>query len=233
MPKVSPEHLEARRHQILDAALTCFDRAGFHGASMQDIVAEVGLSTGAVYRYFSSKEEIIEALAEERHAKEAALINEALQIDDPSAAMHRLADLYFDWLTDPDEQRRRRLGVQIWAEAVHNDRLRAAVQAGADQRRLLTGLLERAKDQQLLSPDADADAMTRVYLALFQGFLVQQAWQPDLDVSPYLRQIHLVIDSTLTAPVTARSAPVTARSAPVNPRSAKTSRSASASGAGR
>jgi AcrR family transcriptional regulator len=201
MPKVSPEHLEARRQQILDAALTCFDRAGFHGSSMQDIFEEAGLSTGAVYRYFSSKEEIILALAEQRHAKEAALIDEARHIEDPRAALHRLAELYFQWLIDPDERRRRRLGVQIWAEAVHNGRLRAAVQAGADQRRLLAGLLEQAKRQDLLDPEVDIEAMTRVYLALFQGFLIQQAWQPDLDVAPYLRQRHFVIDSTMLSPV--------------------------------
>jgi AcrR family transcriptional regulator len=201
MPKVSPEHLEARRQQILDAALTCFDRAGFHGASMQDVFEEAGLSTGAVYRYFSSKEDIVVALAAQRHTKEAALIDEALQVDDPRAALHRLADLYFEWLVDPDEQRRRRIGVQIWAEAVHNERLRAAVQAGADQRRLLTGLLEKAKQQNLLEPAADVEAMTRVYLALFQGFLIQQAWQPDLDVAPYLGQLHLIIDSTMPSPV--------------------------------
>jgi TetR/AcrR family transcriptional regulator, repressor for uid operon len=198
MPKVSPQHLEARRQQILDAALTCFDRAGFHGASMQDIFHESGLSTGAVYRYFDSKEAIIEALAEERHAKEAALIDQAMRIDDPRAALHRLADLYFVWLTDPDEQRRRRLGLQIWAEAVHNDRLRAAVQRGADQRLLLTGLLQRAQRRQTLNPDIDPEAMTRVYLALVQGFLIQQAWQPEVDVGPYLRQLHILIDSTMT-----------------------------------
>ena len=201
MPKVSPEHLEARRQQILAAALTCFDRAGFHRTSMQDVVAEAALSTGAVYRYFSSKEEIIEALAEQRHAKEAALIDEALHIEGPQAALHRLADLYFEWLVDPDEQRRRRLGVQIWAEAVHNERLRAVVQAGADQRRLLVELLERAKRQGLLDPAADPEAMTRVYLALLQGFLIQQAWQPDLDVGPYVRQLHFIIDSMMPSQV--------------------------------
>jgi TetR/AcrR family transcriptional regulator, repressor for uid operon len=201
MPKVSPEHLEARRQQILDAALTCFDRAGFHGSSMQDVVDEAGLSTGAVYRYFPSKEDIITAVAEQRHAKEAALIDEALQIEDPRAALHRLADLYFTWLIDPDEQRRRRVGVQIWAEAVHNSRLRAAVRAGADQRRLLAGLLDRARRQGLLDPEVDVEAMTRVYLALLQGFVIQQAWQPDLEVAPYLRQLHLLIDSTMPSPV--------------------------------
>jgi TetR/AcrR family transcriptional regulator, repressor for uid operon len=207
MPKVSPEHLEARRQQILDAALTCFDRAGFHGASMQDVVDEAALSTGAVYRYFSSKEDIVEALAEQRHAKEAALIGAALAVEAPRAALHQLADLYFEWLVDPAEQRRRRIGVQIWAEAVHNVRLRAAVQAGADQRRLLAGLLRKAKRQNLLDPAVDVEAMTRIYLALFQGFLIQQAWQPDVAVEPYLRQLHFLIDSTLSAPATAVRTP--------------------------
>jgi TetR/AcrR family transcriptional regulator, repressor for uid operon len=205
MPKVSPQHLEARRQQILDAALTCFDRAGFHRTSMQDIVGESGLSTGAVYRYFDSKEDIIEALADARHAKEAALIDEAMQIDDPRAALHRLADLYFEWLTDPDEQRRRRLGLQIWAEAAHNDRLRAAVQRGADQRLLLAGVLQQAQRQHTLDPAIDPETMTRVYLALFQGFLIQQAWQPGVDVGPYLRHLHLLIDATMTGPADGRS----------------------------
>ena len=79
MPKVSEAHLAARRQQILDAALACFDRDGFHGASMQDIFEESGMSAGAVYRYFSSKEDIVEAIAESRHTKEAELINEAMK----------------------------------------------------------------------------------------------------------------------------------------------------------
>jgi AcrR family transcriptional regulator len=197
MPKVSPEYLEARRQQILDAALTCFDRAGFHGTSMQDIFNESRLSTGAVYRYFASKEDIVEALAEQRHTREAVLIDEAMQVEDIRAALHRLADLYFEWVTDADEQRRRRLGVQIWAEALHNPRIRAVVQRGADQRILLAGRLQEAQRRGGLAPGVDPEAMTRVYLALFQGFLIQQAWQPNVDVAGYLSQLHVLIDATV------------------------------------
>ncbi|MFC6935010.1 TetR/AcrR family transcriptional regulator [Actinomadura yumaensis] len=63
MPRVSEEHLERRRTQIMDAARACFIRKGIHETSMQDIFAESGLSAGAVYRYFKSKNEIIEAVA--------------------------------------------------------------------------------------------------------------------------------------------------------------------------
>src|SRR3954470_18901979 len=61
MPRVSEEHLERRRRQILDAARRCFVRKGVHETSMQDIFAESGLSAGAVYRYFKSKNEIVAA----------------------------------------------------------------------------------------------------------------------------------------------------------------------------
>jgi AcrR family transcriptional regulator len=197
MPRVSAEHLAARRQQILDAALACFDRAGFHRTSMQDIFAESGLSAGAVYRYFASKDDIVEAIAEARHARETELINEAMAVADPRLALHRLADLYFGWLTDPDERQRRRVGVQVWAEAVHHDRLRAVVQRGADQRLLLAGFLNDAQQRGLFLPDAKPEALTRVYLALFQGFILQQAWQPDIEVAPYLHAVHAVIDATM------------------------------------
>src|SRR5206468_4377917 len=64
MPRVSEAYLAARRHQILDAALTCFRRNGFHTTSMQDVINEAGLSVGAVYRYFRSKEDIIAAIVD-------------------------------------------------------------------------------------------------------------------------------------------------------------------------
>ena len=63
MPRVSEEHVTARREQILEAARACFRRNGLHNTSMQDRIHEAGLSVGAVYRYFKSKDEIINAIA--------------------------------------------------------------------------------------------------------------------------------------------------------------------------
>ena len=64
MPKVGQEHLDARRQQIVDAARARFAAHGFARTSMADIVAESGLSTGAIYRYFTSKDEIVVAVCE-------------------------------------------------------------------------------------------------------------------------------------------------------------------------
>src|SRR3954447_15883797 len=60
-----------RRAEILAAAQRCFVRAGFHGASMQDICAEAGMSPGNLYRYFPSKEALIAGIAERDRAEVA------------------------------------------------------------------------------------------------------------------------------------------------------------------
>src|SRR3989449_11062239 len=58
-----------RPTQILDAAVVCFAKRGFHQASMHDISAEAGISVGLIYRYFANKEAVIAAMAD-RHKKE-------------------------------------------------------------------------------------------------------------------------------------------------------------------
>ena len=67
MPKVSKQYLEARCSEILDAAVVCFARSGFHKATMRDIVQESRLSSGAIYNLFSGKQEIVAAIAARRH----------------------------------------------------------------------------------------------------------------------------------------------------------------------
>jgi TetR/AcrR family transcriptional regulator, transcriptional repressor of aconitase len=62
MARVSQAYLDARRDDIVGAALRCFARDGFDAASMRDIVREAGISAGAVYRYFPSKDELIVAV---------------------------------------------------------------------------------------------------------------------------------------------------------------------------
>src|SRR4051812_44493868 len=64
MPRVTEEYRASRRAEILAAAAQLFATNGFHATSMADIISAAGLSAGAVYRYFRSKEELIAAVAE-------------------------------------------------------------------------------------------------------------------------------------------------------------------------
>ncbi|MDM5333675.1 TetR family transcriptional regulator [Ureibacillus composti] len=62
MPKLSQEHKEQRKQQILMASLEVFKRKGYEKATLKDIVEEAGMSRGWIYLYFKDKIEIFEAL---------------------------------------------------------------------------------------------------------------------------------------------------------------------------
>src|SRR6476620_744626 len=81
-PKLTPymsttlkDNSHDRRAKILDAAIVCFAKRGFHLTSMHDISAEAGVSVGLIYRYFENKEAVISAMAQ-RHKNQ---ISEMLQ----------------------------------------------------------------------------------------------------------------------------------------------------------
>src|SRR5215471_8286042 len=61
MPRISEARRDARREQIIDAARACVQEHGLEAVSMEMIIARSGLSTGAVYRYFKGKDEIMSA----------------------------------------------------------------------------------------------------------------------------------------------------------------------------
>ncbi|MGH2683971.1 MAG: TetR/AcrR family transcriptional regulator [Actinomycetota bacterium] len=65
MPKVSVEHKEAVRRRLIDAARTVVLREGWQGTSARAIMAEADVSTGTLYHYFSSTEDLYEEVAED------------------------------------------------------------------------------------------------------------------------------------------------------------------------
>jgi AcrR family transcriptional regulator len=194
MPRVSQAHLDGRRRQIVDAAVDCFARQGFHRTSMQDIVRRARLSPGAIYRYFPSKDDIIEAIAAERHERELASIAAACAAERSGPALGALARELFAPLREPDERAQRRIGVQTWAEALRDPRILALVRRGVDRpRKLLANLVRAAQRRGELARSLDPDAVARVMIALFQGFVLQQAWDPKARVEPYLAVIAALI----------------------------------------
>lgn len=197
MPKVSDTHRAARRRQVLDAATECFARQGFHRTTMQDIVREAGLSAGAVYGYFAGKDDIIEAISAERHERERELIRQARGL--PAAeVLRRLARDFLGSLAQRDEQKRRRVGVQVWAEALREPRVMRLVRRGIDEPlRLLTQVIEQAQARGEIAPALDAQAVARAIVALFHGFVLQQSWDPRVKVEPYLAAIEAMIDALL------------------------------------
>ena len=65
MPKVSEDHLEARRRQILDGARRCFAEYGYDQATVRRLEQEIGMSRGAIFHHFRDKDALFFALARE------------------------------------------------------------------------------------------------------------------------------------------------------------------------
>lgn len=190
MPRVSAEHMDSRRRQILAAATRCFARVGFHAATMQDIIKEAGLSAGAIYNYYASKEDIIVAIAEARHAREREIFAAAADADGADGLIASLVQGFAHQLSDVDERRERRVGVQLWAEALNNKRLLAVTREGTDEpRRALSGLFDRMKAEGRVPPGIDSDALARTFIALFEGLVLQKCREEELPLDAYGRAV--------------------------------------------
>lgn len=176
MPRVSDAHLAARRAQILAAARRCFARNGFHATSMHDVIAESGLSVGAVYRYFKGKQELRTAVAEENVG---ALLSELADITDQdpvpplAEAMAQVVDLVETRLAEPDSIAR--IAIQTWGEAVRDPELGQFV-SGVFRtvRASFVTLARRAQRSGELPPDADPEAVGAVLMAVVPGFILQR-----------------------------------------------------------
>jgi AcrR family transcriptional regulator len=175
MPRVSLEHSEARRQQILAGARRCFSANGFHATSMQDLLNEIGLSAGAFYRYFPGKDELIHTIATETLADVTNSLAEHLQRNDAPLPelLASLPTAPISTLHDPDLAR---LIVQVWTEAMRDDALSEMVLAGLERlNAMLAAELTIRQGRGELPADADPVACARVILATLQGFILQRA----------------------------------------------------------
>jgi AcrR family transcriptional regulator len=182
MARVSQEHLDARRRQILDGAALCFARNGFHATSMQDVLKEVDLSAGAVYRYFNGKEELIEAIVTEvlgtlRDVYERAALESPPPMPDELVA-RTLEHLARERpaVTDGGQWLFPRLMIQAWAETLRNDALSAVLDEGfAKVRASWAKVVVRYQESGMMRDDVDPDAVARTMMATVQGFGAQYA----------------------------------------------------------
>ena len=196
MPRVSDQHLAARRRQILDAAARCFVAEGFHQTSMQDVIQAAGLSVGAFYRYFPSKTDLIRAIAEETVGDLLIELDATVRSGSPP----RLVDAMWQVLNIAEQRisgdQRARLAVQVWAEALRDPEL-AELVADIYQRvrDRLTLLATRAAEDGQLPAGADPGSVGAVLFGLVQGYLLQRLLVGKVDVSAY----HAGIAALLTS----------------------------------
>jgi AcrR family transcriptional regulator len=144
---------------------------------MDDIVTESGLSTGAIYRYFTSKDEIVIAVCEQ--ASEAF----------PTALTRQAVDGFLEHVrTLARDKGHARLIAQIYAEASLSPALAAIVQQQLS--RLRSAVADQIPDERA----GDAAAIAEAFVALSSGYAQQLAVRGDLDSAPFTSALMAILE---------------------------------------
>lgn len=176
VPKVSQAYLDARRQQILDAARRCFVRNGFHETSMQDVFAESGLSAGAVYRYFASKDDMILAIAEANMSDVMALIHSLAANphgEGLGEALASVLDVIHDKHAHDDVGA---MAVLVWSEQLRNPVLKRRFESALREMRTdLAEIVRGHQDDGSLPAGANPEALAALLMTIIPGFLLHLA----------------------------------------------------------
>src|SRR5437660_2883060 len=129
MSQAQVESALDRRTQIVDAAVVCFAKRGFHQASMHDISAEAGISVGLIYRYFQNKEAVISAMAD-RHKQEIHEILERAR--QAPGLLESLEVLFTAHCGETEPQVVSAFVVDLFAEASRNTHVEELVRDGCE-----------------------------------------------------------------------------------------------------
>jgi AcrR family transcriptional regulator len=197
MPKVSDEHVQARKKQILTAAALRFSRKGFHRTTMQEICEEARLSPGAIYRYFSGKGKIITSMAEEKMLRNLAAFKSIKENmgGDMYKTFEDMAEAFFGKL-EKDGKDSLRLDVELWAEALRDPRVLKFVRSSVDtQVGALTEVIKTAQERGTFSKEVDALAMAQTLASMFRGMILLKSMDDSVNVGKYVQTILVMVRS--------------------------------------
>lgn len=175
------QRTDQRRSEILQAAATCFIRRGFHQTSMKEVCAAANLSAGLVYHYFESKEQIIQAIAQEAHQATGSLMAELESLPTLQLALARLAERLAHWLAQDGEAR---LYIEASVEASRNPSVRATFRATDDAFVVsFCLLLDAATRRGELPRDRDTEHLAALVGICLDGIILNTAIQGSLLLS--------------------------------------------------
>ena len=186
---------DRRRRQILDAALACFRRRGFHQATMQEICAEANMSAGALYRYFGSKAEIIGAIAEDKHADSDNAFLEATRNGSLIDALSLMARDFFEKFAEGDGA----LIADIFAEAIRDDAVAAPLlKINQNSLDYCVEAIKTAQARGEIDEKLEAREAANTLFAAIEGIALRRAFLRDTDPDAAVAQFRALAQRYLS-----------------------------------
>lgn len=191
MPKVTEEHRIARRHEIVGAAMRLFARKGFAATSVSDIIAESGLSAGAIYGHYKSKDDLIASAVGELMAHWMEDVERARAPRPLLPPGELVRTIVSGALREAGSLS---VLIQVWAQAAGDpDHGLPSGDVIVTLRGIMRDYLVDWYSEELGFSRADAtrcaERFAHVYLGLIQGYIVQTSLIADFDGDAYLASI--------------------------------------------
>jgi AcrR family transcriptional regulator len=203
MSRVTDAYLEARHDEIRNAALRVFVRRGLDAATMQEIATEAGISPGAIYRYYASKEQLAQAVFSLCHEQNRELFEQALSgSGSPLAALVAAGRTVWDRFADPQALPQFTLNIEAALSAARRpDALADQLHQLHD--RLVGELAELTRAAQAngeLAPDLDASGFARMLVACVEGLrLLYVERGGDLDTEGVFEMLRYIVGALAPA----------------------------------
>ncbi len=166
MPRVVPEYKEEARSRILEAANQVFAEKGYRQATMDDVAKKLGVSKGALYLYFASKEELFEAICRTalRALKDILYSSFNVKMNPLESASEFFDKMLKQYGSNPG------LSFEILSEASRNPALRRVLKENQDEyTEILMGFLQELRKKRLVGDKLDLRSLAHALIALWNG----------------------------------------------------------------
>jgi len=196
MPKVSPEHLEARRMEILDGARRAFAEHGYEGATVTRLEEATGLSRGAIFHYFENKNDLFVELAMEMNTRFGDILLEQ-GLDE---AFRALTAENPEWLA---------VLIETESRMRHDeDFVRRFEAKAADTSPRIQEWFEQQQAEGKLRGDVSWQELGRFTTALLNGLALRVAGGDPFDIEAMLQLLHRAIAAPRKPAKVKRTRPV-------------------------
>lgn len=175
MPKVTEEHLESRRAQILEGARHVFAQYGYHGATVARLEEATGLSRGAIFHYFDDKEDLFLSLGVDANRRYV----DAITAGGFAEAIHEIARESPELIA---------VALELEIRLRENEDFRRRIEAGtAEQRDRLEAWFAQQRASGGVRKDIEWDDLVRFLGIVVNGLALRVAGGYETDVDTVVR----------------------------------------------
>ncbi len=179
MPRVVPEYKQEARNRIVSVAHEAFAEKGYDQTTMEDIGNRLGVSKGALYLYFKSKEELFETICETRQRTLRRMLRASLKEGDLLASSLD----FFNAITAQHSEYPIGLTFELISEAARNEKLKTILSEDYDKRlEILAKFLQEQRSNGLLNDYVDVSSLAASLSALFNGLIIALILGKDVEL---------------------------------------------------